>query len=68
MIPFVPGLMAGTNNKANIASFYIYIHSLFTNAVNNSHYMVSSKLMMVNKELESVWKESATAKIKVLQK
>jgi hypothetical protein len=66
MTPFVPALVAATN-KANIVSFYTSVVYLPMLSI-TQEYIASSKFMIVNKELESMWKASVTAQFKVLQK
>jgi hypothetical protein len=39
-------------------TFYSFIYSLFNDAFNSSDYIASNERMIVNNELERIWKEA----------
>jgi hypothetical protein len=47
---------------------YLFIYSLFNDAFIISDYIASNERMIVNNELESMWKEAVMAQFKVLSR
>jgi hypothetical protein len=47
---------------------YLFIYSLFNDAFSISDYIASNKRMIVNNELERMWKETVVAQFKVLSR
>jgi hypothetical protein len=48
------------------AHIYLFIYSLSIDAVTNTDYVTSNELMIVNNELEKMWKEMFVALLKLL--
>jgi hypothetical protein len=56
------GLIREQHSKCNSALYnYLFIYSLFKNAFSSSDYIASNERIMVNNELERMWKEAVIA-------